>query len=704
MGLHYLVPLLAAVANVLIAALVLRRGVRDHLHLGFAWMTVTFVGWNLDIFALYYFPDPVRAEWWSRVFRTVLCFLPPAAFHFSLIVSQTRRAGIWRWLLRVGYGLAALLAILNLHGDLVRDVVRHPWGWYIRPTPLYAGLTASLVIFPLLWVERVWHMYRKPESPQQRLQAKFWFFGGVIQLLFGLTALPAMYGYSSYPLADFGNVMFVAIIAYAIVRHRLMDLDYVVRKVLSFTLAAVPVLVPGGLGLASLSRYMHSEGPLVIALAGVALALVAVIAVPTLQEALETQLHRALFPERYDARQRLRELSKTLVQILDRGELVKRLGEMLADILNVEGCEVFTRDDRSRQLSLVYPPQGEAAPLPEEAGRWLEGLTESTLVIELEASRSPAKALFQERGWEVGIPLRTNDRLLGFVGLGRNRAFRVFSAEDLQLLSAVGASASVALENARLSQQLRRSESVLERANRLSSVGQLAAGIAHEIRNPLVAVKTFLDLLPERMEDKEFLIRFRELSLGELARVTSLIQDLLSFGKSTKPERRDVVLAEALEPVVRLMETTARKREVELTSRFEPNLPSIMADPDQLKQIVLNLLLNAIEVSPAAAKVRIEVHRTRDFGAARSVVIEVHDQGPGIPKEQQEDIFLPFFTTKETGTGLGLALVHQMVLEHGGEISVDSVVGRGTVFRVTLPVPKERTESPSVRALAHTGT
>jgi two-component system NtrC family sensor kinase len=98
------------------------------------------------------------------------------------------------------------------------------------------------------------------------------------------------------------------------------------------------------------------------------------------------------------------------------------------------------------------------------------------------------------------------------------------------------------------------------------------------------------------------------------------------------------------------------------------------------------------------------VHRTRDFGAARSVVIEVHDQGPGIPKEQQEDIFLPFFTTKETGTGLGLALVHQMVLEHGGEISVDSVVGRGTVFRVTLPVPKERTESPSVHALAHTGT
>ena len=270
------------------------------------------------------------------------------------------------------------------------------------------------------------------------------------------------------------------------------------------------------------------------------------------------------------------------------------------------------------------------------------------------------------------------------IALGRKRDFRIFSGEDLQLLDTVAANVSVALENTTLSGQLRRSEAVLERANRLSSLGALAAGIAHEIRNPLVAVKTFLDLLPERLGDRDFVTQFRDLSLGELRRVTNLISDLLSLGKSPKTERREVVVQEALVPVVHLMTSTARKRQVELVTHFEPDLPAIWADPDQLKQIALNLLLNAIEVSPAGGQVSLGVHGAD--APSQRVVLEVSDEGPGIPPEQRDDIFHPFFTTKETGVGLGLALVHQMVVEHEGEITVASEVGRGSVFRVTLPV------------------
>jgi len=277
------------------------------------------------------------------------------------------------------------------------------------------------------------------------------------------------------------------------------------------------------------------------------------------------------------------------------------------------------------------------------------------------------------------------DRLNGFIGLGQKKDFRIFSGEDLQLLSTVATGATVALENASLSRQLRRSEAVLERANRLSSLGTLAAGLAHEIRNPLVAVKTFLDLLPQRLDDAKFLSEFRELSLSELRRVTDLISDLLALGKSRTAERRPVDLPSTLEPVVRLMESSARKRQIELGSRWEANLPSVSADPDQLKQIVLNLLLNAIESSSAGGHVMLDVHGGTLTGAAPAVVVEVQDRGPGIPADQLEHIFHPFYTTKETGTGLGLALVHQMVVDHGGEIAVDSTPGQGTVFRVTLP-------------------
>lgn len=148
--------------------------------------------------------------------------------------------------------------------------------------------------------------------------------------------------------------------------------------------------------------------------------------------------------------------------------------------------------------------------------------------------------------------------------------------------------------------------------------------------------------------------------------------------------------AETLEPVLRLMQSTARKRGIELAYDLPPELPPLWADADQLKQIVLNLLLNAIEAS--RADTRVELSAVRMDGR---VTLAVVDRGPGIPRDQLDDIFHPFFTTKETGTGLGLALVHQMVIDHGGEITVDSQVGRGTTFRVSLP---------TAQALARTGS
>src|SRR5207245_10304870 len=121
---------------------------------------------------------------------------------------------------------------------------------------------------------------------------------------------------------------------------------------------------------------------------------------------------------------------------------------------------------------------------------------------------------------------------------------------------------------------------------------RLAAGIAHEIPDPRVAVTTFLDLLPQRLEDHEFLRHFRDLSLGELRRVTDLIADLLALGKSKTAERRSVELGPTLEPVVRLMQSTAHKRQIEVVATFDRRVPTVWADPDQLTPILVNLLLN----------------------------------------------------------------------------------------------------------------
>ncbi len=680
---HWVVPLVAAVANSVICVLVLRGGLRRPITRVFAWMTFTTILWNLDIFALYYFEDPVAAEGWSRVFRTGMCFSAPALLHAGLVQSESRGR---RWLgaLVISYVVAAGLAAANLHGDLVAGLDRHAWGWYIHPTRLYGVMTALVAVDVPLALQRVWHAYRHPSSPRQRVQAKFWFLAALVQTPFIVTNLLPIYGFNIYPLGSLGNVFTMSIMAYAIARHRLMDVDYVVRKGVSFTLAATLVLVPGGMGISALATTMEWQEPAVTVCASMALALLSVVLVPALQSALETRVQRVFFPQYYDYRRRLRALATALVHVLDQQALVRRLGEELSDVLDVESCQVFVADEGTRRLVGAYPAGSTSDPVPDATVHALERLEGPVLASEVEADSDGAAALFRARGWEVVIPLRIQDRLTGFIALGRNREFRIFSGEDLQLLASVAAGASVALENTALSHQLRRSEAVLERANRLSSLGLLAAGIAHEIRNPLVAVKTFLDLLPQRLEDHEFLSHFRELSLGELRRVTDLIADLLALGKSKTAERRAVEIVATLEPVVRLMESTARKRQIEVTEAFAPNLPSVWADPDQLKQIALNLLLNAIESSAPGGHVMLDIRQA----SADSVLIEVRDEGPGIPAEQLETIFHPFYTTKESGTGLGLTLVHQMVVEHGGEITVESELGRGSRFRVTLPTAR----------------
>ncbi len=687
MRMHFLVPLVAAAANVVIAALVLRQGLRERLRRVFAWLTLCIALWNLDIFALYYFADEARAEWWSRAFRTGMFFVPAATLHLTLLFGAWR-AGFWKAALWVGYAIGALLAVLNAKGMLVAQLSPHAWGWYIEPTPLYALTTAAMLAYLPLSMVCAWQAYRHPTSPRQRVQAKFWFLGVGVQVPLGLTNLLPAYGVEFYPLGNLGNVFAMGVIAYAIARHRLMDVDHVVRKGVSFSLAAGLVLVPGALAVAAYAGASGSSDPQLIGLATLAFGLAAAVLVPALQAGIETRLQQAFFPHLRDYRRRLADFANALVHILDQSELARRLGHGLNDILDPVVCRVFLREPDSGKLVGAYPDHVREV-LDDSVVRLLERLTAPALATELPTE---AGVVFRRFEWEVVIPLHIKERLTGFVVMGRKRNLDIYSVEDLRLLGAIGSAASVALENANLSRQLRRSEAVLEHANRLSSLGVLAAGIAHEIRNPLVAVKTFLDLLPQRLDDREFLTRFRDLSLSELRRVTDLIADLLALGKSAAAERRAVEIEETLEPVLRLMESTARKRRVTLAVDPAAGLPPVWADPDQLKQIVLNLLLNAIDASPPDGVVHLGLRPAGPTG----LVLEVRDQGPGIPAPQMEHIFDPFFTTKETGTGLGLPLVRQMVLEHGGEIAVESEPGRGTTFRVTLPaaqVPLARTGS-----------
>ncbi|MBI3804579.1 MAG: response regulator [Nitrospirae bacterium] len=229
------------------------------------------------------------------------------------------------------------------------------------------------------------------------------------------------------------------------------------------------------------------------------------------------------------------------------------------------------------------------------------------------------------------------------------------------------------------------------RTNRLTAIGTLAAGMAHEINNPMVAIYTFLQMLPQKLQesrlDKEYFDHFYQLSIREAERIQTLIRKLLDFSKgadqdtlSLKEESLNLLLQE----VVTLLKHEAGKKGIEFDLQLAPDLPPIKIDQEKIKQVFLNLILNAIQAT-ATGKITLMTSYQAD-PSPTLVKVVVADTGAGISEENLEKLFNPFFTTKEAeGTGLGLMICHHIVDQHRGNIDVTSQIGKGT--KVTLQMP-----------------
>ena len=231
--------------------------------------------------------------------------------------------------------------------------------------------------------------------------------------------------------------------------------------------------------------------------------------------------------------------------------------------------------------------------------------------------------------------------------------------------------------------KLEESQEQLIRAEKLTSLGQLAASIAHEINNPLAGVLVYTQLLSKKVTGDAFQ---KEEALGQLSKMESeisrcsrIIRNLLDFARQTEPMLRLVDVNRVMEQVLVMVGHQAQIQKVDVVKEFSPSLPKVMADFDQLQQIFTNLTLNAIQAMPEGGRLTV-----RSSAVDNEVRVDVQDTGYGISKENMDKLFTPFFTTKVKGkgVGLGLAVVHGIIERHKGKITVQSEVGKGTTFSV----------------------
>lgn len=224
----------------------------------------------------------------------------------------------------------------------------------------------------------------------------------------------------------------------------------------------------------------------------------------------------------------------------------------------------------------------------------------------------------------------------------------------------------------------------LVRTEKLATAGVLAAGVAHEVNNPLASISSLVQILRARAasaEDRESL----ETILGEISRISAILRDLTEFARAPEPRRAPAEINPIVEACLRLVAVDRRFKRLRLEAALAPELPSLLIDADQIQQVMLNLILNAGDATPEGGRIRVASRLEPSVGA---VDVEVSDTGDGIPSEIRRRVFDPFFTTKPPGrgTGLGLSVCYGIVSAHGGEIEIESAPGVGTTVRVRLPV------------------
>lgn len=668
-----------------IAASTLLRGRVRTIHLLFAAFATDMGLWYLSQSLSGFFQDPI----WERLPAIFAILLPLFALNLFEAMIPHERSRSSR-LLRTAAGAAVPMMLLVLSSQHKSQYVRFAVFFYV-----FALLTAGLYTLG----------QRGQQSPSRATQRRVRFLV-VIGALAGLASLADFASYLNVltpPIGAALSIVFLFVLAQALRHERLLDMYEMLARLLVATAVAFLIALIFYL-LTQIFGNFHKN--YVNAVLG---AIVILVVFEPLRERVEEQIQKLFFRERFDLERSIEDARRRLVHTLEVDEMGAIVMAALERSRRVTVAGLYLRDqdaagfDRLASLGPRVPQRIEVA----TARALLDRLDQGPVAleeVERDVKERRARGDRAEGGEAVlvaaevlgslkaGVVLGIRDEagdLIGLLVVADDRIKDAISTEEMSLLEAIAAQIGVVIENSRMYTQMKERD-------RLALLGQMAAGLAHEIRNPLGAIKGAAQLLADPVPDAQLDPTSREfvgIILEEVDRLDRVVGSVLDLAR---PKQRSVGLTDVNAVVRRTLQVLSTERisdDLEVEVVLDPALPRVAIDPEQLRQVVMNLWRNAAQAMKGRGKIvvstRVRFGRATLGGAAGAddpfVELTVADNGPGISQKMLESIFLPFFTTKEKGTGLGLSISQRIVQNAGGRIDVRSSEGKGSTFVVLLP-------------------
>lgn len=395
-------------------------------------------------------------------------------------------------------------------------------------------------------------------------------------------------------------------------------------------------------------------------------------------------------------------LSSIINSSLDITEVLDNSMRLAEELMDAEACSIFEVDHEKNELFFRLArrdPRRKTQAIRMKMGEgivgWVASSGEPLVVPDTEKDDRFSGKVDSLTGFRtrsiIALPIKHREQILGVLEVLNKRGPDAFDSEDLEVLAIVASQIGIAIQNAKLYARLRQQFTLTEaelketqarllRSERLAALGQLAQGIAHEVRNPVTSIGGFAKRLKKALPENDPVAHYVDIILKETSRLEQMVQDLEQFTRMPKPEIRQVRLRAILQSALKVWEMEDRSDQIEVNMETLPEDPAVFVDRALMEQALIHLLRNARDAMPQGGVISISTSWEDKW-----LVLSVKDTGSGIASEELPRIFDPFFTSKTRGSGLGLTTVNRIVNEHGGEVKIFSTPGDGTEARILLP-------------------
>ena len=654
-------------------------------------LAVTF--WSFSLFMWSLANDKASAFFWAKLLITGAAFIPPTFLYFVFIlVDKDFKIPSTKRTIHYNYLFAFIFIIFNYFTPYFIADLREKLSFKFWPHPgiLFAPFLLYFIVNVGYAHLLMYKSIKFNSSANKRNQVKYVFLGTLFGFIGGTSNYFLYYDIKIPPVANILVTLYVCMVAYAIVRHHLMDIEVIIKKSLVF--AGTFIFAFGVFVTITLLVSSFIGGNRIVSLA--VSALIITIFLRPIETWLVNSTDKFLFQKKYEYKQIIKTFIDEIISKLNLDEIINSTLKLLDETLHpyASGIFILNKVDDKYQLYQSYGLEDKD----------MAFTSESKLVTFLKKSHQPAvikqidgiSGVNPEISSEMSklkaalvLPLMLHDDLIGFISLGRKKSDEDYTKDDLDVLQDLARTESIAVANAQLLAEAAQAE-------RRAAIGTMAAGINHEIGNPLNIINTKIQVFLTSVKrgfyhekPKEEIIQECEAILNETIAQTNRIADitrrLSNFAKPSKEFKPESVnIPKEIEEALFMAGHDVELDRIKIKKEIFAELPDIMADRHEIQQIFFNIIRNGAQAIEGQGIITIRALSSQDG----KVHIEIEDTGKGISDDKRHRIFEPFFTTKGAkGTGLGLSIVRQLVWRNKGKISFRSQVGAGTTFILEFP-------------------